>query len=333
MTESISADNWSMVSEWLDVSQVNALHLRYQQSIRANMLENLALEEDFKQMLNAVDLETQAFTPDLACLFFTALTQQAKQLELSTCQRFVDLSQEVLIQVIDPIDSQADDYFLKLDELSSGGAQLSVPEYNRPIVADTTTKIRQALALLVPLDATYVNSKLLNSIAIFAGNDEAPTSGVLGVAPGRIYIREVTDAYPEFYYLDMMIHEMSHLYFNIIVTFHPIISDYSKHFFSVAKNTQRPIFGIYNATFVLYRLIKLYPLIEALLRGSEQALPAGIRYEDYLYRRFFHIPFNYDFRLELYRMKFKTAYEQLLASDALTPLGRAFLFAMQANLS
>jgi hypothetical protein len=329
MTDAMPADNVLQVNEWLDVAQVNTIHWRYQKAI-CETLETWQLADDFKAMLAVVDLDKKAFTPDLACRFFTALIHQETTFNTSGCAWFVDVGQPVAMHAINPMDSVADAYFLQVDELFARGAQISVPRHHSAAVAHTAAHIRQALAVLAPIDATYVNSKLLQSISIFAGNAEAPTSCVLGAAPGRIYIREVTDAYPEFYYLDMMIHEISHLYFNVIAMFHPLISDYSKHFFSVAKNTERPIFGIYNATFVLYRLIQLYPQIESLLRRSEQALSAGTRYEDYLYSRFFHIPFHYDFRLELYRMKCHTACTQLLTSGALTPLGQVFLEAMQA---
>lgn len=322
-----------MVQFWLDTKQVATLHQQYQQAIREDMLTNRVLDHTFKMALASVDFTKQAFTPDLGYCYFTALIHDRKQLDTSTCEWFWDLEQDVSIQVIDPIGSIADKGFSQAEDLYQQGAQFSVPLYNSPVVSETAQNIRAALALLKPLTATCVSSSLLHSISIFAGDDDMATSGVFGSAPGRIFIREVTAPYPEFYYLDMMLHEISHLYFNLIATFHPLISDYTKHFFSVAKNIERPIFGIYNATFVLYRLITLYPLVEPLLRQSEHALTPETHLEDYLYQRFFRIPFNYDFRLALYRMKFHLACEQLLTSDALTPLGRTFLLAMKCHVA
>ncbi len=318
-----------LVQFWLDTEHVSTLLLQYQQTIRDDMLTNRILNSDFKHALESVDLTKKVFTADLGYCYFTALIQGLSKLDTSTCEWFLSLGQDVLIQVIDPIDSVADKGFSQIDELYQSGAQFSIPLYNSSVVAQTAQKILAALTRLEPLKETCVSSHLLNSISIFAGNDETATSGVFGSAPGRIFIREVTASYPDFYYLDMMMHEISHLYFNLIATFHPLISDYTKHFFSVAKNTDRPIFGIYNATFVLYRLITLYPLVEPLLRQSEQALTAEMRLEDFLYHRFFRIPFNYDLRLALYHMKFNVACEQLLMSDALTTIGRTLLLTMK----
>ncbi|MDP3562096.1 MAG: hypothetical protein Q8R83_07970 [Legionellaceae bacterium] len=316
----------------LDYKIVDSLHLKYQEMVRTQMLSSFTLNDDFKSTLINVDLDKKAFTPDLFCLYLTALINGNYSLNTTGLEWFLDVYQDVKIDVIDPTTSIADDFFAKNAELHTGGAEFSIPMWGCESIRETAQQIRTALVLLASIKSSCSKTKLLNSIAIFSGNDTTATSGVTGAAQGRIFIREVTLNYPDFYYLDMMIHEISHLYFNLIAQLHPLISDYTKTFFSVAKNRERPIFGIFNATFVLYRLITVYPEVKNLLKKSELPLEKNTSYEKYLYSRFFHIPFNYEFRLNLYQMKFDIAYEQLLSSNALTSAGKELLVAMHEEL-
>src|SRR3990167_1590855 len=119
----------------------------------------------------------------------------------------------------------------------------------------------------------------------------------------------------------MLIHEISHQYCNLILNLYCIISDYNQTFFSVAHKKHRPIYGIFQTIFVLYRLITVYPIVADILHKHGEK-DSNTNYRELLYTRFFKLPCNFSLRLKIYLMKFEICYQQLITSNATTDLGK-----------
>lgn len=315
--------------ELLNFEMIDIWHLEFQKKIQADLLDKFILAKDFRSLLLDIDFNKTTFAPDLFCLYFTAKLNNNLNLNASSGELFLDANQNVSINVIDPIASPADYYFANLPEINNSSLGFAIPFIGSNELQATTAKLQSALKLLHPIALSCVNSNLLNSIAIFLGKEELSTAATIMLSQGRVYIKYMGDEYPGLYYLDMIIHELSHLYFNLINYLYPMISDHSKMIFSVVKKVNRPIYAIYHTTFVLYRLLCVYEAAESLLKEHEQPIKPSDTYNDYLYSRFFQIPFNFEFRRELYRQKFAICFDQLLNSNALTPIGKSLLMAMK----
>lgn len=317
------------LKELLKYTIVDSLNLQFQKKIQKNLINLFKLDADFKILLRDIDFNKYTFSADLYCLYYEALLNKKVSFDTTNISCFCRLDEKVRINLIEPAVSIADSYIANSSEMNADLVVFELPSLEN--VEKISIKLQQALSLLSPIKETCINSCLLNSIAIYDGIGAIPTSASTIFAQNRIYIKYVGDEYPLFYYLDMLIHEVSHQYFNLINSLYSIISDYNQTLLSVARNKERPIYGIFHAVFVLYRLITIYPLIKNLLKAEELE---EIIYnpENYLYARFFQIPFNYHLRLSVYFMKFEVSLKQLLASEFISQLGKDLLRAMQVEV-
>jgi hypothetical protein len=313
----------------LDYNVINSLHLDFQKKVQTNILKIFKLDNDFKSQIASINFNESSFSPDLYCLYFESLINKATHLDQTGVKLFVDNHQSPTINTINPNNSLADNYIVNNKAMHDELMIFNFPTIEKTLA--TSNKIQQALKLLEPIKISGINSILLNSINVYDGSGPIPTSASTIFTQGRIYVKHVGDEYPIFYYLDMLIHEISHQYFNLINNLYCVISDYNETYLSVARNKERPIYGIFHAVFVLYRLITIYPLAEDLLKNEEVDYPDN-NYDTHLYSRFFEIPFNYRYRMSIYLMKFEISMNQLLPSSNITTLGKELLIAMQKKV-
>ncbi|MGQ3888476.1 aKG-HExxH-type peptide beta-hydroxylase [Legionella sp. CNM-1927-20] len=71
--------------------------------------------------------------------------------------------------------------------------------------------------------------------------------------------------YSMLFLLELLIHETSHLFLNTIIAYDPLIlNEETERFNSPIRTDLRPLLGIYHATFVLSRVLRLFKKIKEL---------------------------------------------------------------------
>ena len=78
---------------------------------------------------------------------------------------------------------------------------------------------------------------------------------------GMILVRPLksgSEQQKRFFYFDRLVHEASHLYLNLLMTFDPLVTNGSTSAPSPARQTLRPIKGVLHAHFVFFRLLHAY---------------------------------------------------------------------------
>ncbi|STX55546.1 HEXXH motif domain [Legionella beliardensis] len=123
------------------------------------------------------------------------------------------------------------------------------------------------------------------------------------------------------YFFDSIVHEISHVFLNLLMTLDPIVLNSTELHHSPARNVLRPLKGIFHAHFVFFRLIVMYKLAINYFIDDESnnydKNHANIAIRD--------LPYIYQDRLQAYQIKFKQGEEILLKHAKLTKFGRAFL--------
>jgi hypothetical protein len=78
---------------------------------------------------------------------------------------------------------------------------------------------------------------------------------------GMILVRpleNVSEQQQQLFYFDRLVHEASHLYLNLLMTFDPLVTNGSTPAPSPARQTLRPVKGVLHAHFVFFRLLHAY---------------------------------------------------------------------------
>lgn len=309
------------MQELLDLNNVENLRLKFQNKVKNNLLTLFDLDYTTRHKIEDIDCNQFSFTPDLYYLYFKSFINKNLTIHAPTPVLFIQNNFPIVIASIMPKESLADNYLIKY-EISDKSLKLTAPSESE--LDKTRSNFVQAINILSLTNASGINQNLLNSIAIYNGAEETSSSVSCQLCQGRIYARNVGEDFPLFYYLDTLVHEIAHQHFNIIQNLNPLIADYEQSFKSCLKNKQRPISGILHGAFVLYRLIEFYSKNADLL--IKFSLPYDSQdYSNYLYSRFFKIPYNYDFRLTIYKQKLQNTIDQLNGSTALTAKGHEFI--------
>lgn len=321
------------MQELLDYKNINELQKDFQKKIQANILKNFKLESDFKTALIDIDFGKYTFSPDLFALYYSATKKHETHLITRENTLFTDINQEISVAYINPLTSAAD-YFFANDESGPRSSHgLSLPNLEPEETQIFSMQLKKYFSLLSQIEASCASSHLCNSIAIYARNALSANSGSSVATQGRIYVKHLPQEYPCLYLLDILIHEIAHLYFNVINSLYPFISDFNARTFSVGTGTDRPIYGVFHAVFVLYRLIYVYQLAEKILNPNPSQAYEKSNYADYLYTKFQDIPIDFKFRLHVYLMKFDEGVNQLLANDAISTLGKELLTTMKKEIA
>lgn len=285
-----------------------------------SLLSLFDLDPNLRTEIDTLDVSQQSFSADMFYDFFNALLRKKMQIASVNYQIIIPNSAPIDIYAMHPNSSRADNYIASSLVLDN---RVAKPDVNFEIAKDihlTQQMLTQAIKILHDYKESGLQTNLLNSIAIYAGAYPIPTSCSTLLCQGRFFALNVGKKYPLFYYIDMIVHEVAHQYLQIINYFEPLSIDTNKKFLSASNNKLRPVYGIINSAFVLYRLIIFYQSAKELLCSIEQEADPKDAYA-YLQTRFFEIPFNYTLRLEVYKLKLKHSLEQLEISKALTPKG------------
>lgn len=118
---------------------------------------------------------------------------------------------------------------------------------------------------------------------------------------GTIYIAlPMVDLPPEVYFCEHIIHETSHLHLNTLFAIDPLILNNEEERYSAPiRPDPRPMYGIFHATFVLSRMVRVFSTIA--LSNKENA------YRDCL---------------ETFKKQFKAGYNTIASHGKLTDLGK-----------
>jgi hypothetical protein len=309
------------MQELLDLKHIAKLRLQFQNKIKNSLLTSFNLDYTTRHNIENIDFNESSFSPDLYYLYFKSFINKNWAINAPTPALFIKNHTPIVISSIAPKESLADNYLIK-HELGAELFALKAPSESE--LDKTKSNFIQAISILSLTKASCIDENLLNSIAIYNGSQESASSASILICQGRIYVRNVGNDFPLFYYVDTLVHEIAHQNFNIIQNLTNLIADYEQTFLSCLKNKQRPINGILHGAFVLFRLIDFYSKNAALL--EDLSLPYGNQdYSSYLYSRFFKIPYNYDFRLKIYKQKLQNTLEELKDSSALTAKGHEFI--------
>lgn len=305
----------------LDIKNIENLRLQFQNKVKSSLLTLFNLDFITRDQIENVDFNKFSFSPDLYYLYFKSFINKKLIINIPTPVLFIQNNIPIVITGISPKASPADNYLMKQD-LSYKSLKLSVPSESE--LVKVKFNFTQAIDILSLTNSSGINQNILNSIAIYNGEEGTSSSASCLFCQGRIYVRNFGDDFTLFYYLDTLVHEIAHQHFNLIQNLNFLIADYEQNFLSCLHNRQRPIIGILHGAFVLYRLIDFYSKNSDLLQKFSQPYD-GQDYNNYLYARFFKIPCNYDFRLKIYKQKLDNIYQQLKGSTALTAQGEEFI--------
>jgi hypothetical protein len=124
------------------------------------------------------------------------------------------------------------------------------------------------------------------------------------------------------HFFDTLVHESSHIFLNLLMAFDPIILNSHEIYLSPARQTPRPLKGIFHAHFVFLRLIFMYQLAEEFL--AEPNEQKHYSKEDFEYP-IGKLPYLFYLRLNAYKEKLKES-ELIISQHAqLTEFGAKFM--------
>lgn len=138
-------------------------------------------------------------------------------------------------------------------------SMLALPDNKFQIVAES---VRSALALIASLDSG-LGDELLSyaaQVKLFGGT---VVRGMTSVRTfGCIYIRLPDgDPSPEetvLYFVDHLVHEVSHLHLHTLMNIDQLVTNPdNQRFAAPIRRDRRPLYGIYHATFVLSRIVRV----------------------------------------------------------------------------
>jgi hypothetical protein len=149
---------------------------------------------------------------------------------------------------------------------------------------------------------------------------------------GVLFITAPCSEYdPLLYFFDLIAHELSHTHLNIIMGLDSIVlNDSSERYLSPARNTLRPMKGIFHAHFVFYRLIYMYLKAEKVFNPNNESLPKNISVEE-LDASIGVLPWEYKRRLVAWIHKFKQGEEIIRKHAKLTKIGEQLFDKMSEN--
>ena len=168
-----------------------------------------------------------------------------------------------------------------------------------PDLAGLDGQVREALQALKEADPEMAAEfdEYVARVKLFDG------VGYLGFSSpttfGAIFIR-VPDSNPTEYYLEHLVHEMSHLALNTIMAHDPLMENPDDTSESPLRSDPRPLFQILHATYVLSRNIRVARLLEHVYPNK-----------------------GYERMHDGFRQKYSAGYRVIAEHAKLTPLGQA----------
>lgn len=124
--------------------------------------------------------------------------------------------------------------------------------------------VRQALAMLRQLDAAMYEEvdALVTRISLV---EDSPASSMTDVQTfGRVYLHRAREGSPVLFYLENLVHEASHLRLHAMMALDPLVTNpVEERYEAPLRLDARPMVGIFHATFVLSRVVRLFRRLAA----------------------------------------------------------------------
>jgi HEXXH motif-containing protein len=144
------------------------------------------------------------------------------------------------------------------------------PPMVRPLIntdiLDLTSAYDKAIALIREVDPVIASDigEYVTRIKLFAG--KALVGATSPRVFGAVFLRlPDPDDDPEVYFCEHIVHEVSHLHLNALMPHDPLINnDCDKRYPAPIRLDPRPMFGIFHATFVLSRMVRVFKRITKL---------------------------------------------------------------------
>jgi len=134
-----------------------------------------------------------------------------------------------------------------------------------------------------------------------------------------------------FYFFDIITHETSHLHLHLLMSLDPMVTNRNELYYSPARNTSRPLEGIFHAHFVFYRLLYLYK--NAAAHFTEKNNTKIRLDESELNKSIIELPWKYQERWQAYKYKFYQGEAIIKQGAKLTTAGNALLDNMSNNVA
>jgi hypothetical protein len=283
-------------SEWRELAFPRAgvggaLRTQLQTRLKDSLLKVLqeiarVIPEPFAQeraMVAALE-PSRRYTPNLYFAYFSLLESMARSDTLAVVQRCTALRDCLYAPYCDEFDirqgvnditlsfTRARDIATQSDacrpdfststlehQEQAGGADLVVPASLAQTARRHCAATKAFIAARDPDLADEIDS-MVSVVQLMPASFAAEAASSLS-SFGMILIRPLENAseqQQQFFYFDRLIHEASHLYLNLLMTFDPLVTNGSTLAPSPARQTLRPVKGVLHAHFVFFRLLHAY---------------------------------------------------------------------------
>lgn len=311
--------------DYLDIEQAELLVNFFTEAVISDfnkLLVHTHSEHATQLQANFDDLISYRLTPDFFWLYFSLKQDQNfddlfKQVQNKCLFKKLPSHLEVInLDISDPThryfhDQSLGDRFTTIEPLAENE------------LVSCTKDVNHVLTAFNPSWQKYFNT-ILTSIILFTG-ESISTAGSAIKCQSSIFIKKYVpkpNGDINLYYFDQMIHETAHQQFNILNYLFKLMVNPNSKIFSIARNTERPLYGVFHAQFVLYQLIKGY---RENVKNFQKKTTFSYNVDDYLYSQFPFLPEDYDLRLQIYEQKFNAGMQSLEQSNNITELGHLLL--------
>lgn len=195
-------------------------------------------------------------------------------------------------EILEDLRKQNEDVTGNLPELSA--VEKSQIELYLPYITNSINLIKEADSLFFNEYSHYVSEIKLFSSNLLVGMTDPRVYGTIFIATPPKNVD------PEIYFCEHIIHETSHLHLYTLFALDPLIlNDPEERFSAPIRPDPRPMYGIFHATFVLSRMVRIFKKISS-MKDKEK------------YLEFF----------ELFHSQFKNGYETIKNHGKLTKFGK-----------
>ncbi|MFM0015899.1 HEXXH motif-containing putative peptide modification protein [Paraburkholderia sediminicola] len=178
-----------------------------------------------------------------------------------------------------------------------------------PDLADELDSIVSVVQLMPPSFAAEAASSL-------------SSFGMVLVRP----LEHASEQHQRLFYFDRLVHEASHLYLNLLMTFDQLVTNGSALAPSPARQTLRPVKGVLHAHFVFFRLLHAYRSASELAGDADEG---GVPAESAAHLPIGALPLSFHMRQAAYAARFMQGDAILRSHAEFTERGRIFLESMR----
>ncbi|MGF7131484.1 hypothetical protein P3T40_002966 [Paraburkholderia sp. EB58] len=312
------------------------------------------IPEPFTQervMIAALD-PSRRYAPNLYFAYFSVLESMARSDSMAVVQRCAALRECLYAPYCDEFEIRqgVDDITLSFTRARDTAAQsdASRPDFStgtmerqeqaadeciavHPSVAHTARRHCAATKTFIAArdpDLADELDSIMSVVQLMPASFTAEAASSLS-SFGMIVVRpleNVSERQQQFFYFDRLVHEASHLYLNLLMTFDPLVTNGSTLAPSPARQTLRPLKGVLHAHFVFFRLLHAYRSASDMAGNADEPdlsaeaaahLPIGA------------LPLSFRMRQAVYAARFMQGDAILRSHAQFTERGRMILDSMR----